>query len=513
VSDLEAVEAALRESERHLAAAQRITHCGSWELDLGDLVDLDRNRLRWSDEVFRIFGYEPGTIEVTNANFFRAVHPDDRDRIGAAVRAAIERGTVYSLDHRVIRPDGSVRIVHEQSEIQLDGSGRPLRMIGTVQDVTEQRTAESQLMLRDRLVSVGSLAAGVAHEINNPLATVCVNLELMAAAITGIEPRGELESYLSDARDGAERVRVIIRDLMVFLRADDTRRAPTDVTTVLESALRMVSHEIKHRARVIRDYGDVPLVETNEARLAQVFVNLMTNAAHSIPEGDPDHHQIRLRCSTDAAGCGVVSISDTGRGIPPDQQSRIFTPFFTTKLAGEGAGLGLSICRRIVMELGGEIEFTSEPGRGTEFRVTLPAAQGRSLPGVTRTARSRTHIRRLLIIDDEILLTSALRNTLCDDHEVSVLNDAIEARDALVAGARFDVILCDLIMPRMSGMELYAHLLQVSPDQAARMILMTGDASSEAARDFLATSGVRSIDKPFELDALRRLFDGIPERA
>ena len=517
------IEAALRRSEQHLAAAQRITHCGSWEVDLVDLVDLEANPLVWSDEVFRIFGYEPGAIEVTNENFFRAVHPDDRARITAAVHAAIASGTTYSIDHRVIRPDGSTRIVHEQSELQYDAAGRPVRMIGTVQDVTEQRSTEAQLVFHDRMVAVGTLAAGVAHEINNPLTAVCANLDLALAVLA--DPAGpaeraelvrELADRLRDAREGADRVRAIVRDLMVFSRGEELTRTPVDVTLVLESALRMAAHELRGRARVLRTYGDTPLVEANEARLGQVFLNLVRNAAHAIPDGAPERHQIRLASATDPRGRVVVSIADTGGGIAPELRSRIFVPFFTTKAVGEGTGLGLSICQRIVTDLGGEIAFTTEVGRGTEFRVTLPASTGaaprpRAAPVRPPPPASRARAR-VLVIDDEPMLTAALRSLLSDIHDVAVLNDAVVARDAFAAGVRYDVVLCDLVMPRLTGIQLHGALREIAPEQARRMILMTGGAFTPESRQVLESSGIAWIEKPFLLEDLCRAITEVRAR-
>ena len=519
---LDDAQAALLRCRQHLAAAQRITRCGSWELELGDLSDIDANPLRWSDEVFRIFGYEPGAIAVTNENFFRAVHPDDRERIGAAVREAIETGKLYSIDHRVIRPDGSIRIVHEQSEIQYDAAGRPARMIGTVQDVTEQRATEAQLAFRDRMVSVGTLAAGVAHEIDNPLAAVCANLGLLAGAVAELAERAEIPPEMHDrirnASEGADRVRAIVRDLMVLSRIDELRRGPVDVTSVLESALRMTLHELRDRARVIRDYGAVPPVDGNEARLGQVFLNLIRNAAQAIPGGDPERHHIRIACATDERGRVVVAIADTGCGIPPELRPHIFAPFVTTKPPGEGTGLGLSICQRIVAGLGGEIDFTTELGRGTEFRVTLPPRAAEPpepppdpAPDLAPAAASPER-PRVLVLDDEAAIATVLADLLAEGHEVAVLTDAVAARDAFVAGARYDAVLCDLMMPRLGGMELHAELRRIAPEQAGRMIIMTGGACTAEAQRFLETSGVRSIEKPFRLDELHRAIGDVTRR-
>jgi PAS domain S-box-containing protein len=499
--------------EQHLAAAQRLTHCGSWETTLIDPHIVGDNPLWWSDEVFRIFGYEPGAIEVTEERFFAAVHPDDRAAVRAAVRHAVATGTTYAIDHRVIRPDGSIRIVHEQSEIQHDAAGKPLRMIGTVQDITERTLAEAALrraedaaVLADRMASVGLVAAGVAHEINNPLAAVMLSLDLLANRIAagGVLATGALD----DARAGLERVREIVRDLRVFSRDDRDDRIAVDVIRVLSSTLRMAGGQIRDRARLVTRFEPVPAVVATEARLGQVFLNLLLNAVQAIdPNADAERNEITVTTGHDRAGRVRITISDTGGGIPAELQPKIFTPFFTTKDVGVGTGLGLSICHRIITGLGGEIEFTSVVGHGTEFRVTLPPA-----PANTPTRDSgRIPIGpiprrgRVLIVDDEPAITQHLVEILGDDHDAVAVNAAADALARIEAGERFDVILCDLMMPHMTGMELHAALERVVPEQAARLVAMTAGAFSPQARAFLAT-GRRSVDKPFDFVQLEAVI-------
>ncbi len=494
----------MEDLERHLAAAQRITHCGSWELILDDLVDLKRNQLRWSDEAYRIFGYEPGGLELTGDAFFSGVHPDDRDAILEATHRAITTGVTFSIDHRVIRPDGSVRIVHEESEIERDAAGRPIRMIGTVQDITEQRATESKLVFQDRLAAVGQLAAGVAHEINNPLAAVLANLELLERELGALDLPAQVRAHLKDAQEGADRVKVIVRDITVFARSDESPRNALELTGVLDSSIRLANHELKHRARVIKDLQPIPPVAGSSARLGQVFLNLLRNAAHAIPEGDPDRHSVRVTARSEG-GRVVVEISDTGSGIPLEMRSRLFTPFVTSK--HEGMGLGLSISHRIISELGGEISFDSRVGEGTTFRVSLlPAGPSRTPQGSGTHATQPKARPRVLIIDDEVTITNALRRHLQSDHEVTVENDPVAALTLLKGGASFDVILCDVMMPKLNGAQLHRELAAIAPAQAAVTILMTGGSVPRDAVELLATGRVANLTKPFDLDELRALI-------
>lgn len=244
-----------------------------------------------------------------------------------------------------------------------------------------QRELQDHLMVSERMASVGMLAAGVAHEINNPLACVMANLELaikhLGHAELEVGCRAKIAQELQNAAEAASRIRQIVRDMKVFARGDDGTCAPVDLHRVLDLALRMASHEIRHRTEVRTDYGPVPLVEGNESRLGQVFLNLLVNAAQALGESSRGTNLIHVRTRTDTAGNAVIHVSDTGPGMPKELLSRLFTPFLTTKPSGVGTGLGLSICHRIIESHGGDISVESLVGQGTEFRVLLPARQTR----------------------------------------------------------------------------------------------------------------------------------------
>jgi len=238
----------------------------------------------------------------------------------------------------------------------------------------------AQLVQADRLVAMGTLAAGVAHEINNPLAYVISSLDHLDETMQAAPPRGgmrEAREVLAEAREGAERVRLIVRDLKSFSRVEDDRVDRVVLPLVLEASINIAMNELKHRARLVKAFGPVPVVLANPAKLGQVFLNLVINAAQAIPPGNVDQHEVRVTTSTDAEGRARVEVSDTGVGVPVGLADRIFEPFVTSKRPGEGTGLGLSICRSVVGALGGEIGFERAPGRGTTFWVTLPAAGDR----------------------------------------------------------------------------------------------------------------------------------------
>jgi two-component system NtrC family sensor kinase len=241
---------------------------------------------------------------------------------------------------------------------------------------------QAQLMFNDRMASVGKLAAGVGHEINNPLSYVISNLNYVHKELTraqglptSAEERQEVMTAIAEAKEGAERVRVIVQDLKTLSRPDDTATGMADLTKAVRSSMKIAAHEIRRRARLVDELREVPPVQGNEARLGQVFLNLLINAAHAIPEGRVEDNEIRVSARQDEPGRVTVEIRDSGCGIPPENLERIFDPFFTTKPVGEGTGLGLALCHSIITALGGTITVESEVSRGTTFRVTLPAAK------------------------------------------------------------------------------------------------------------------------------------------
>ena len=243
------------------------------------------------------------------------------------------------------------------------------------ESLEQLQEAQSQLLFADRLATIGQLAAGVVHEINNPLSFLLNNLAHVKRVMGQAKPP-EVTQALADANEGAERVRLIVQDLKLLSSPDEMESGPVEVAKVVRSAVKLAAHEIRHRAEVVESLDEVPRVRGNEARLCQVFLNLLLNAAHAISPGQPEHNRIRISAREVEGERVLVEVSDTGCGIPPELLERVFDPFFTTKPVGVGSGLGLSVCRRIITAHGGELSVESEPGRGTTFQVFLPVHTG-----------------------------------------------------------------------------------------------------------------------------------------
>jgi len=371
---------------------------------------------------------------------------------------------------------------------------------------------QAQLVIADRMSAVGMLAAGVAHEINNPLAVVISNLDLVLdelhkAPQPSSPGASELEMMVKEARQGADRVAQIVSGMKTLARAGEERRTALDVRSLLKLSVNVAFNGLEQRARIVEDFASVPLIEADEARISQVFVNLLVNAAQSLPEGHMQQNQVRISTRTDALGRCVVEINDTGRGIAPEILDRIFDPFFTTKAIGEGTGLGLSICHRIVSAIGGELTAQSELGVGSTFRIVLPPAvlaatdEQRSEPTVAPP--SSGFRSRVLIIDDDPMVGALLRRILDKQHDVTCLTDGKQALDLLLGGQRYDLILCDLMMPGTNGMDIYAALSRALPEQLQRLVFVTGGAVTAETRRFLEEIPNPLVEKPFSANQIR----------
>jgi PAS domain S-box-containing protein len=407
-------------------------------------------------------------------------------------------------EYRVLRPDGTVRQLQAGAVQHVEFEGVMSRLV-VLRDVTEHHRLRDQLAMSERMALLGRLAAGVAHEINNPLAYTHTSIEVALREVAGLRDplrTAKLDEALVRAREGTERVRGIVRDMKLLTRVDGETIEAVDLAEVLDSTLALSANAIAPRARVIRSYGAAPRARATRGRLGQLFLNLVLNAVDAIPEGNPDRHEIRVTLTSDAAGRAVVEIADTGVGIASGLHGQVFDPFFTTKGVGAGTGLGLSICHGIVTQFGGEISFDSTPGNGTMFRVALPASDAEP---VVDPAPPRDRGRgRILIIDDEPELLRSLDALIGDSHEVVTASSGRQALELLRSDRGFDLILTDLMMADVTGMELFEAVRADYPGLEQQFVFMTGGAFTTGSRKLLASVPNRCLEKPFDADELLR---------
>jgi PAS domain S-box-containing protein len=388
-------------------------------------------------------------------------------------------------------PDRTVEIKSMRWEWQ----GRPA-VLAFARDVSERKRMQQQLVRADRLAAVGTLAAGVAHEINNPLAYVQLSLQLIEQKLVR---GGELAQVIADAQHGVDRIAAITHSLRMFARAGDEHARgvePIDPVGALDRAVAMVHNDLRHRAQLVRRVAESPWVVANASQLEQVLVNLLLNAIQAL-QGKPED-TITVELAPRGTAEVVITIRDTGCGMAAAIRDRVFDPFFTTKPAGEGMGLGLAISKTIVDAFHGRLELESTEGAGTTAMVILRAHAGQR-PAVVAHEATIGPRRRVLVVDDEDRVRLLLDTLLSEHHEVASAADG-ETALALVRDRDFEVILCDVMMPRMSGVEVYQQLRERGLER--RVVFMTGGTFVAGVAEAITATGNPVLHKPFDLDAI-----------
>lgn len=521
-----AIEVALEKRKLDRLLSERERWFATTLKSIGDAViatDMRQRITFMNVEAERITGWT--SSEAVGRLLGEVVHLLD-PKTGAPVDATLDHvfqeGFAVELPQVVLSPkDGGKRTVVDSAAPIVDDAGRTLGGVVVFRDVTEQRKLESRLAQSERLAAIGTLSAGMAHEINNPLAYVLANVTFAIDGLREVQEKlealpggqgnalgsrvAEIADALGDAREGSERVHSIVHDLKKFGRLDKSEVTVLELSEVLETAIRMTENVLRHHARVRRRYGTTPFVEASASQLGQVFINLLVNAAQAMGEGQVDTKEIVVETHTDEAGRAVGEVRDSGPGIPQEILRRIFDPFFTTKPIGQGSGLGLSIAHSIVESLGGEISVESHVGKGTTLRVALPPAKQRDSKKVPIAQPASIRRGRVLVIDDEPAIGRVVGRVLQSEHDVFVLTDAREALPRIAGGEVFDIVFCDLMMPGMTGMDFYEALRQSNPELARRIVFVTGGAFAPRAEEFLRTTSNPTMAKPFDPGALRRI--------
>jgi len=472
-----AVEA-LREGQRLMEKAQQVGHIGSWVSDPGR-----DGKIFWSAETGRIFGFVPGGFDGRRETFFALVHPEDREKVALASRTALAGEHPYDLEHRIVRRDGPVRWVHQQADVERDAAGRPLRMVGVVQDITERKQLEERLRESQKMEAIGQLASGIAHDFNNLLGAIIGNAEL-AGMVSPASPAitENLEAIMKAGRRGAD----LVHQILAFSRRDEPKRRPMQLHIVVREALRLLRATVPATIEFQSSLAPTPTVLADASQIHQVIMNLCTNAWHAmrdrpgclavaLDEMEVDEAFAQVNPDLRPGRYVRLTVADTGCGMDAATRARALEPFFTTKPPGEGTGLGLAVVHGIMKNHDGGLTVASQVEQGTTFDLYFPVFEAGTMEpaGELQPVPCGTG-QHILFVDDEEPLArvgSAVLERL--GYRVTTMTSATAALAAfLPQPAEFDLVVTDLNMPALNGADLSGKLLAVRP--GLPIILTTG---------------------------------------
>jgi len=516
ITDRKTGEESLRMSEENLRTIIGEMPCGLLIVDSGRIIFANH-------EMAKIAGLS-SEEELMGRSPFDFVHSDHhaiiQERLDKILKDGSSNPTIRS---KITAKDGHLVEVETRSlSIQFDGKRNVLVIM---RDITQQNQMERQATLNDKLATVGTLAAGVAHEINNPLTYVLANLTFLQEQFNDIdrhmEMKGsmddtckgvfkEMRSELADIAKGGDKIRDIVKGLKAFVRSNDDELEKVDLNQAVESAINMSFHIIKQKARVEKNFAvDLPHLLANSGKLQQVFINLLINAAQSMEGNNPEKNKISIRTGR-YDGIVFVEFKDTGVGIPEKVLPRIFDPFFTTKPTGVGTGLGLSVCNEILNHYGGSIEVQSAVGKGSTFTVKLPREHGPEEAVNNPALPAEVKPGRILIVDDEPGNLDVLCKIL---KKCGLVISALSGLDAMGILERekgeFEAILSDINMPDMDGMGLYKNVALKFPGLEKRIVFITGGIFSDDIKDFLKSIPNICLEKPFRIEEIRETVSRI----
>ncbi|MGA2984964.1 MAG: PAS domain S-box protein, partial [Terriglobia bacterium] len=519
-------EEALKNNEATLARAQRIAHLGNW------VQDLIKDELHWSDECYRIFGVTAEAFRPSFEEFLRRVHPEDRGMVKKAYTDALYQDKPYSLDHRIVLPDGSSRYVHEEAEITRDEAGKAISMLGTVHDVTEQKQLEQQFRQAQKMEAVGRLAGGVAHDFNNLLTIINGYSEF---TLDGLKLDDPNRKHVEEVRKAGERAASLTRQLLAFSRQQVMDLQVLDLNSVITSMNMMLGRLIGEDINLVTVTGkDLGRVKADPGQIEQIIVNLAVNARDAMPQGgkiimetrnvDLDAPYAQTHGVVKAGPYVMLAMSDTGIGMDAETQKRIFEPFFTTKEIGKGTGLGLSTVYGIVKQSDGYTWVYSEPGKGTTFKIYLPRIdEPLEVHGLENAdAEAARGTETLLVVEDEpavrMLVLESLR---MKGYRVLEASNGAEAISIAAQNPRsIHLLIADVVMPEIGGRVLAEGLMSTHPEM--KVLYMSGYTDNAIVHHGVLETGTAFLQKPFTPKALaqkvrevlncrKHIFSGVGE--
>ncbi len=464
-----------------------------------------------------MFGFDPNQPDVRVRPFAADRFLDDRARTDFIARLRRD-GAVSNYLVRLRRVDDSSMWVEVTATLHAAEGSRPPRLDALVRDVSERRKLEAQgrdpgheLVQSEKMAALGQTISGVAHELNNPLATILTCAERLAGRPVEVEAKRSVETILGEA----ERAAKIVRNLLTFARKRNTTRGLVDLNEIARDTLTARAYEqrVSNISTLDALAAGLPHIFSDPHQVKQVLLNLIINAEQAMLAANGRGSLVARSWYDEAEDMVALEINDDGPGIPDDVRARIFDPFFTTKAIGKGTGLGLTVAYAIVQEHGGRIRAASTPGAGASFFVSFPTGAGVSRTAPTTALHPAPSAgASILLVEDEPALATAVADSLADaGYRVERAADGEEALDC-VERRSFDLVICDLKMPRLGGRAFYRRLCERNPSLARRIIFVTGDVAGTDAERFLVESGRRWLAKPFRLRDLLRMAHEVMEQ-
>lgn len=499
---------ALRESERRLAESQRVAGVGSWAAELPD------SQMRWSDETYRIYGVSRDTFVPTAESLFGLIHSADRAGLQESIRACLADERPHEMEFRSIRPDGSIRWLSGRGQLVYDDARKPIRIIGTVQDITERKELEAQFLQSQKMESVGRLAGGVAHDFNNLLSVI---LGWTGMALADLPPEHPIRESLEEVVRAGEGAASLTKQLLAFSRqqvVEPTVFNPNALVAEMKKSLRrLIGEDIELITRPAPDLGTVKM---DRGQLEQVFMNLVVNARDAMPKGGKlvletanvalDAEYPRRHADVAPGDYVMLAVTDSGTGMSEDVKTHIFEAFFTTKAAGKGTGLGLATSHGIVKQAGGHIDVYSEMGVGTTMKIYLPRTREAGAPVARRSGATSAHgVETILLVeDDEAVRRVTARMLERQGYHVLGTGSGEEALRVIQEDREpLHLLLTDVVLAGgMSGRVLAERVRALRPK--LKVLYASGYTSDVTILQGLPAEGIRLVRKPFTAGTLGR---------
>ena len=517
ITDRKRMEQKLCKSEERFKFVARAVSDVVWDWDLS------AGTLWWNDGFLTTFGFAAGEIESSVEAWAGLIHPEERDRVVDSIHQAVDSDAEsWSAEYRFRRKDGSYAFVQDRSYILRTAAGRGVRMVGGIRDLTEQKKMEEQYLRSQRMDSIGTLAAGVAHDLNNVLAPIMMSIELLKLD-SGNDPRREkiLDTISVSSRRGAD----LVRQVLSFARGLDGKRVIVQLRTLINDLDGIISETFPTNIQIVIDApNNLHPITADPTQIHQVLLNLVVNARDAMPQGGTltlaatnitiDAQYAGTSQDAKAGPYLLIEVTDTGTGIPLEVRGRIFEPFFTTKEFGRGTGIGLATVHAVVKSHGGFLNFESEIGRGTTFRIYLPAdptlRAADLVPARVELPRGRGEV--ILVVDDEPAIRDITRQTLeLFGYRLLTARDGAEAIALYAKHAQeIAVVLTDMMMPVMDGASTIQVLRRMNP--LVRIIASSGLAVTENVAKAIGVGVHDFLPKPFTAEVLLRLVREVLDR-